>query len=130
MIEKLAEKLKGLGGIMKKPKPKPSEGSKQKLGVVDFVVVGTLVGMGVLLNSPLAHAITAPATGSFAYDVYNIGVNSILKGPIGFVGGVATIVLGAIMAIQGKIMGAVPAVLGGAAMLKADSIVTSLGAII
>ena len=74
-------------------------------------------------------AIDAPAGGTFAYDVYDIAVNSILKGPIGFVCGVAAIALGAISAIKADIMTAVPAVLGGAAVLKADAIVESLGAI-
>ena len=77
-----------------------------------------------------ALAVTAPTTGSFAYDIYNIGVNSILKGPIGFVAGVGAIVFGAIEAIRGQVMGSVPAILGGAALLKADSIVTTLGCII
>lgn len=102
----------------------------KKVGVLDYIIVGTFIGLGVLLNIPVAHAITAPATGSFAYSVYDIGVNQILKGPIGFVGGVGAVVWGAIAAVQGKIMTAVPAILGGAAMLKADSIVSSLGAII
>ena len=102
----------------------------KKFGALDFVVVGFLIGMGVLLNIPAAHAITAPATGSFAYSVYDVGVNDILKGPIGFVGGVAAIVYGAVAAIQGKVMAAVPSILGGAVMLKADSIVSTLGAIV
>ncbi len=102
----------------------------KKVSALDFVVLGILIGMGVLLNIPAAHAITAPASGSFAYSVYDIGVNDILKGPIGFVGGVAAIVWGAVTAIQGRIMSAVPAIIGGAAMLKADAIVSSLGAII
>lgn len=84
----------------------------------------------VLLIAPLAHAIVAPAAGSFAYDVYDIGVNQILRGPIGFVGGVVAIVIGAVMAIQGEVMYSVPAILGGAVMLRADTVVTSLGAII
>ena len=78
----------------------------------------------------MALAMTAPSTGSFAYDIYDIGVNSILKGPIGFIGGVGAIVFGAIEAIRGRILEAVPAILGGAALLKADSIVQTLGCII
>ncbi|AEA33605.1 hypothetical protein [Hippea maritima] len=102
----------------------------KKFGLLDFVVLGIFIGMGVLLNIPAAHAITAPASGSFAYDVYDVGVNSILKGPIGFVGGVGAVVFGAIAAVQGRVLTAVPAILGGAAMLKADTIVSSLGAIV
>jgi hypothetical protein len=75
----------------------------------------------------VASAITAPAAGSFAYDVYDIGINKILQGPIGFVGGVVAIVIGAIAAIRAQIMLAIPAILGGAVILKADAITTSLG---
>ena len=77
--------------------------------------------------SSMASAITAPVAGSFAYDVYDIGVNKILQGPIGFVGGVMAIVIGAIAAIRAQIMLAIPAILGGAVILKADAITTSLG---
>ena len=80
--------------------------------------------------SEMASAITAPVAGSFAYDVYDIGVNKILQGPIGFVGGVIAIVIGAIAAIRAQIMLAIPAILGGAVILKADTITTSLGMII
>jgi len=72
-------------------------------------------------------AITAPAAGSFAYDVYDMAVNSILKGPIGFVAGLAAVCFGAALAIQQKIGGAIPALLGGAVLLKADTIVSSMG---
>ncbi len=81
-----------------------------------------------VLYSGAAEAITAPAAGSFAYDIYDVAVNSILKGPIGFVAGIAAIVLGAISAIKGQMMMAFPAILGGAALIKADTIVTTMGA--
>lgn len=84
----------------------------------------------VLMIAPFAHAIVAPVAGSFAYDVYDVGVNKILKGPIGFMGGVAAIVFGAYMAIQAEVLYAIPAILGGAVLLKADTVVASLGAII
>ena len=103
---------------------------KVKVGVLDFVVLGILIGMGVLLNIPVAHAITAPTQNSFAYSVYNIGVNKILQGPIGFVGGVGAVVWGAVSAVQGKVMAAIPAILGGAAMLESANIVNTLGVIV
>ena len=91
-----------------------------------------LLSAVVLLTSMAtnAFALAAPGAGTFAYDIYDIAINSILKGPIGFVAGAAAIVFGSVIAIQGKILAAVPAILGGAALLKADSIVTTLGAII
>lgn len=83
----------------------------------------------ILLSVLPVLAINTPTTGSFAYDVYDIAVNSILKGPVGFVAGVSAIALGAVAAIRSQVMAAIPAVLGGAALLKADAIVSSLGAI-
>ena len=96
--------------------------SKEVRLMLVFMAVAMVLGL-----SGIASAITAPAAGSFAYDVYDIGVNKILKGPVGFVGGVAAIVIGAIAAIRAQIMLAIPAILGGAVILKADTITTSLG---
>ncbi len=94
-----------------------------------YVVTMFVVMAAGLMITGTAEAIVAPAAGSFAYDIYDVAVNSVLKGPIGFVAGIAAIVLGAINAIMGKIMMAFPAILGGAALIKADTIVTSMGQI-
>ena len=102
----------------------------KKFGVMDFLVMALFVGIGILMNIPAAHAVAAPTTGGFAQTVYDVGITDILKGPIGFVGGVGAIVFGAVSAIQGRVMQAAPAVLGGAALLQADTIVESLGAIV
>jgi len=90
----------------------------------------TVTGYAVCISAGAALAITAPSSGDFAYDVYDIAVNKILAGPIGFVGGAGAMAVGAVMAIQQKIFAAVPCILGGAVMLNADSLVTSLGMII
>ncbi len=104
---------------------KKHPGSREMLLAV--IAVQSLL---ILFHYEEAFAMTAPSSGSFAYDIYDIGVNSILKGPIGFIGGVGAIVFGAIEAIRGRILEAVPAILGGAALLKADSIVQTLGCIV
>lgn len=92
------------------------------------VLFGLVVAMwAIMFVVPAAQAITAPTDGAFAYDLYDIAVNKILKGPIGFVSGAAAIVLGAVSAIGGRIMMAIPCILGGAALIKADSITTTLG---
>ena len=85
--------------------------------------------MVIAIDGSASAIITAPTAG-FAFDVYDIAINKILKGPIGFVGGVGAIALGAIMAIKANIMGAIPTVLGGAVLLKADTITESLSALI
>ena len=83
-----------------------------------------------LLLSGNAMAMTVPAAGSFAYDLYDIGVNQILLGPIGFIAGVACMVFAAILAIRQMILPAAGVVLGGAFLLKADSVVQTIGAVI
>ena len=88
-----------------------------------------IITAGIVLGSAAtAAAITAP-TGptDFAWDVYDIGVNRILNGPIGFVAGAGAMVAGAVAAIQQKIAMAALAILGGAVLLNADSMITSLG---
>lgn len=103
-----------------------SQGLKDnRLEIIYLCAIGILLG-----SADVVHAVTAPVSGSFAYDIYDIGVNKILGGPIGFVGGVGAIVVGAVSAVQQKVFAAVPAILGGAGMLNADSIVESLGLMI
>ena len=75
-------------------------------------------------------AMTVPAAGSFAYDLYDIGVNQILLGPIGFVAGVACMVFAGILAIRQMILPAAGVVLGGAFLLKADSVVQTVGGMV
>lgn len=76
-----------------------------------------------------AHALAAPATGTFAYDVYDVAVNKLLKGPIGFVVGLALIVFGATQLLKSWMV-AILGVLAGTILVKADAIVVSLGALI
>lgn len=78
---------------------------------------------------PAAHAITAPAAGSFAYDMYDVGVNKILKGAPGFIGGMVGIVYSATQ-LSSNWKGAGLGILASTAVIKADSITTSLGMIV
>ncbi|MDD2464792.1 MAG: hypothetical protein PHI97_12420 [Desulfobulbus sp.] len=77
-----------------------------------------------------AFAMTTPAATSFAYDIYNIGVNQILLGPIGFVAGVAFVILAAVLALRNMYVPAGGIVLAAAFMLNADTVITSMGAMI
>ena len=91
----------------------------------------TLAILGIWLLLPgNVMAMAVPAAGSFAYDLYDIGVNQILLGPIGFIAGVACMVFAAILAIRQMILPAAGVVLGGAFLLKADSVVQTIGAMI
>ena len=102
--------------------------TKKAVRTVNIIACGFVAFFGAFfLLSSIADAFTAPASTSFAYSLYTIGVTDVLQGPIGFLGGVSAIVLGAIMAIQQKIMMAIPCLLGGAALMSADTLLTSLG---
>ena len=63
------------------------------------IVALTVMGAACILAAPkVAEAFAAPAAGTFAFDIYDIGVNQILKGPIGFAAGVGSMVAAAVMA--------------------------------
>jgi len=89
--------------------------------------VGLLSVLGFVGLAGVAHAFTTPAAGSFMYDLYDIAVNKLLKGPAGFVAGVGAMVFGAFTLLRGAVLQSIPAVLGGAVLIKADSIVNTLG---
>ncbi|GEM_PF-1197095 len=79
-----------------------------------------------ILTSQSSQAFTAPAAGSLGYDVYNLVVNSLLGGPIGFVGAIMVIVWGAFQVMKNWII-TIATLICGTVVLKAQSIVTSLG---
>jgi len=89
-----------------------------------FVMLG--LAMVATVFSLSATAITVPATTDFAYDVYDIIVVKILQGPVGFVGGLAAIVVGAAQLTKSWML-AILGILSGTIIIKADSIVSSLG---
>ena len=78
----------------------------------------------------LSFAITTPSSGSFAYDVYDIAVTKILKGPVGFVGGIFAMAYGAMLAMRAQVLPAIASILGGGILLGADGIVNSMGCMI
>lgn len=75
-------------------------------------------------------AFTVPAAGSFAYDIYDVAVNDILKGPIGFVAGIGFIVLCVFFIARQMVLPSILCIFAGIILIKADSIVTSLGCLI
>jgi hypothetical protein len=89
--------------------------------------IAMMVFGAVILGAKIAGAFVAPAAGTFAYTVYDVAVNQMLNGAVGFVAGVGAMAMGAVMAIQQKVMLALPCILGGAVLLNAESLVTTLG---
>jgi len=81
-----------------------------------------------LLGSALpSFAITAPTSGSLFYDVYDIVVNSMLKGAIGFVAAILVFMMGIGLFFVQKIIPGIIGVVCAALIIKADAIVTTLG---
>lgn len=90
---------------------------------------GLLLVASSLINMPQAMAFTTPAAGSFGFDVYDIVVNQILGGPIGFVGGVALIVWGGSQVMKNWMI-TILAIVAGTIIIRAGTLVTSLGVLI
>ena len=93
------------------------------------VAIMASLAAGIVVFAPGVFAIAAPAAGSFAYDVYDVVVVQVLGGPIGFVGGLATIVYGASQLMRSWMI-AVLAIVSGTVIIKADTITASLGMLI
>jgi hypothetical protein len=93
------------------------------------IQVSVLSFIGLFFVSSVTMAITAPAAGSFAYDLYDIGVNQILNGAPGFVGGVLGLAYAGAQLARNWMV-AVLSALGSTAVLQADNITATLGATI
>ena len=90
----------------------------------------TLGGLVALLAmTSAAHAFTAPAQGDLGYDIYDIVVNKAVKGPLGFVGGVAAFLFG-VSRLFSNIMIGIPTIVAAVCLIKADSILETFGMII
>jgi hypothetical protein len=95
----------------------------------------TTIDMGVLLlvaalaTTGAAHAFAAPAAGDLGYDIYDIVVNQGVKGPLGFVGGVAAFLFG-VSRLFSNIMIGIPTIVAAVCLIKADSILQTFGMVI
>ena len=86
-----------------------------------------ILALAVLLTGT-AIAYTGDTTGT-AGELYDVVVNQLLNGPVGFVGGVAALIFGTACLVMGRITPAILSLVGGAILIKAPDIATSLGMI-
>jgi hypothetical protein len=93
------------------------------------VVIGAAAVVATIATAASVHAITGPAPGAFGYDLYDVAVNDMVKGAPGFVGGLAGVVVSASKLSQNWLYAGL-GILGSTAVLKADTITTSLGFLI
>lgn len=93
------------------------------------LITGFFMALALLAVSQGVFAFTTPSTGSFGYNVYDIAINKIASGPIGFVGGAWLIAMGSTKMNEGWTR-ALPFILAGSCLIKLDEITQSLGATI
>ena len=95
----------------------------KKIGL--FVLAALFVAFG----AGGAFAFTPPSTGSMAYEIYDIAVNDILNGPIGYVAGLGMISFGLYAGVMGKgqISTSILSILAGGAVANAEGITNTLG---
>jgi hypothetical protein len=93
---------------------------------IDAAVLFLLAAIGA---AGIAHAFQAPAAGDLGYDIYDIVVNQGVKGPLGFVGGVAAFLFG-VSRLFSNIMIGIPTIVAAVCLIKADSILQTFGMVI
>ena len=87
--------------------------------------------LAVMLSMFAGHAMAfaAPAAGDFGFDIYDIVVNQILGGPIGFIGAVALIVWGATKMMTNWMI-TIVCIIAGTILIRAEDLVQTLGAVV
>jgi hypothetical protein len=84
---------------------------------------------GCMLVGTHAWAFKAPVVGDLGYDIYDIVVNKGVKGPLGFVGGVAAFLFG-VSRLFSNIMVGIPTIVAAVCLIKADTILQTFGMVI
>ncbi len=93
----------------------------------------------VLTMSTTALAYTTPAATDFAFDIYNVLVNKVLHGPLGYALAVFLIGFGAMKTIvhydyssasPARMLYYIAWIIAGTIILKIDNVMLSLGAVI
>ncbi|PTR12597.1 MULTISPECIES: hypothetical protein [unclassified Novosphingobium] len=99
----------------------------RKALVASDYALGGLIALFAMTG--VAHAFQAPAQGDLGYDIYDIVVNKGVKGPLGFVGGVAAFLFG-VSRLFSNIMIGIPTIVAAVCLIKADSILQTFGMVI
>jgi hypothetical protein len=88
-----------------------------------------LFGAFALAAPHAAYAFKAPVAGDLGYDIYDIVVNKGVKGPLGFVAGVAAFLFG-VSRLFSNIMIGIPTIVAAVCLIKADAILQTFGMVI
>ena len=107
--------------------PAPFRYRMRRISFASADAVGTLLVAMTLASA--AHAFQAPAAGDLGYDIYDIVVNQGVKGPLGFVGGVAAFLFG-VSRLFSNIMIGIPTIVAAVCLIRADSLLQTFGMIV
>ncbi|KAJ8138156.1 hypothetical protein OY671_008631, partial [Metschnikowia pulcherrima] len=102
----------------------------KKIGnqAVAIANVGVPLALSAMVSGG-AHAFTAPAAGDLGYDIYDIVVNKGVKGPSGFVAGVAAFLFGVSRSFSNVMIG-IPTLVAAVCLIKADTILQTFGMVV
>ena len=75
----------------------------------------------------LAFAFTAPASGSFAFSVYDLFMNEILTGAIGFVIAAGLVLYALFWAVRSNFFGTIICAIAAGLIIFIEDVVVSLG---
>jgi hypothetical protein len=129
-LKDVTRSLRGVFGRVPRRKKTTSDPAPWKNRISGQSLMMAMVVTLLLLGSALpSFAITAPASGTLFYDVYDIVVNSMLKGAVGFVAAILVFMMGIGLFFMQKVIPGIIGVVCAALVIKADAIVTSLGLI-
>lgn len=95
----------------------------------DAALYLALFAMFALAGPHAAYAFKAPVAGDLGYDIYDIVVNKGVKGPLGFVAGVAAFLFG-VSRLFSNIMIGIPTIVAAVCLIKADAILQTFGMVI
>lgn len=88
----------------------------------------TTMSLMLVMMASSAFAFTPPANGDMFYEVYDLVINNVMSGPIGFVIGAIMLIGGIFLLVQGKgFLLPLICLVGGVILVKVESIVTSFG---
>lgn len=93
------------------------------------MVVLALSVLAILVVAGTAFALNGGSTTGVGGELYKLVVEDFIKGPIGAAAGTGFIVVGAVMAVMGKISGAIWPLIGGGMLASASGMANSLGMI-
>ena len=96
-----------------------------KMSVAVYVLIIKVLIIG--LCPALAFAFEAPAAGSFAFSVYDLFMNDILTGAIGFVIAAGLILYAIFWAVRSNVFGTIVCAICAGLIIFIEEVVISLG---